>query len=148
MASKQVFTITGSSSASASTTTIVGNNQGSLLPFDWFTVDASLTGATGGTCDVYLQRKVDDNIWADWLHFPQLTAGQAATQYTAQGGSGTTIYVVEQGTDASAGTPALAANTFVGGHPGQFVRCVAVTGIGVSVAASITIKITGWKSDK
>lgn len=145
MAQREVFTITATCSATQSTTTLGGTVAG-LLRFDWFTLDANLAGATGGTLDVYLQREIASDLWADWCHFPQLTNGQAATQYCAQSGSDKTIHVVEQGTDASAGTPALAANTFLGGHPGNRVRMVMVTGSGVTGAASQTVKITGWQN--
>lgn len=147
MATRQIFTITGTSPASASTA-IVGDVQQTLLDYDQFTIDAALVGATGGVLDVYLQRQVTANVWADWLHFPQLTAGAAAVNYTAVAGYDKVIVAVGNGTDASAGTPALAANTFVGGHPGQAVRCVAVAGVSTSAGAAITIRITAWREDK
>lgn len=147
MASRQVFTITGTTPASASTA-IVGERQGSLLPFDWFTIDASLVGATGGVLDVYLQRQVTTDVWADWLHFTQLTAGAAAVRYSAVSGYDRQLIAVGVGTDSSPGTPALAAGSFVGGHPGQWLRCVAVAGASTSAGAAITIRITGWREDK
>lgn len=147
MASKQVFTLTGSSSASASTTTIVTTLGASLLGYDWFSIDATLTGATGGTLDVYIQRKVTDNVWVDWIHFPQI-AGGGSGKYSAMSGADKTIHAVAIGTDAGHGTPALAANTVVGGHPGSTVRVVTVTGAGVSVAGTFAIYLGCWKSDK
>ena len=147
MAFKKVFPITGTTPSSA-TTAIVGSNVGGLTAFDWFTIDADLVGATGGTLDVYLQRKVDTNVWADWVHFPQLAAGASAVRYTIPSGADKTIVPVGVGTDALPGTPALATNTFVGGHPGEALRCVAVAGASTSAGAAITIRITGWYGDK
>jgi len=145
MAQHHVFTLTATCSSTASTTE-VGATANGLLRFDWFTVDANIQGASGGTLDVYLQRQIEADLWADWLHFPQLTDGQAATQYCAQSGSDKTIHAVEQGTDGSAGTPVLAANTFIGGHPGNAVRLVTKTGAGVGTGTSQTVKITGWQN--
>lgn len=140
-----VQTITDTSPGSASTA--IGDTVKGLADFDWFSVDAQLVGATGGTLDVYLQRKVDSDLWADWLHFPQLTAGAAAVKYSAQSGSDKTIHAVGNGSDASAGTPALAANTLVGGHPGDQLRAVYVAGAGTSAGAAVVIKVCGWNRD-
>ncbi len=147
MANRSVFPLTGSSSASASTSTIVATFGGSLLSYDWFTIDGTFAGATGGACDWHIQRKVTTDVWADWLHFPQIAAG-ATKRYSVMSGSDKTIHEVTHGTDASHGTPALAANTFVGGHPGQTVRLVAVTGSGVSVASAATVYLTCWQGTK
>lgn len=147
MAERKLFTLTGSSSASASTSTIVATLGASLILYDRFIIDATFAGATGGTCDWYLQRKITDNVWADWLHWPQIVAA-TTKRYSAQSGSGIAIAEVTHGTDASHGTPALAANTFVGGIPGQTVRLVAVTGTGVSVASTATVYLTCWIESK
>ena len=146
MASKTLFTISDTTPATA--VTAVGDTVGSLLPFDWFTVDAALVGATGGTLDVYLQRKIDTDLWADWLHFPQLSAGAAAVKYSAMSGSDKTIHVVGNTNDAGTGAPALAVNTFLGGHPGQFVRAVYVAGASTSAGAAVVIRITGWRGNE
>lgn len=139
----QLFTLTGTSPASASTA--LGGVAPGLDRFDGFNIDADLVGATGGTLDVYLQRQVADNVWRDWLHFPQLTAGGAAVRYSVSTAPGVanTIVAVGTGTD-SAATPVLAANTFVGGHPGTKVRVVLVAGASTSAGAVYTIHIKGW----
>ena len=145
MAQREVFTLTANSQVTASSVAI-GATAAGLLRFDSFTIDANIQGAVGGTLDVYLQREIADDLWADWLHFPQLTGGAAAIQYSVKSGSDKTIHVVEQGTTSSAGTPALAANTFVGGHPGNKVRTVFVAGTGVTgPAKEQVVKITGWQ---
>lgn len=141
--SSNLFTITGTTPASASTA--VGAVVSGLDRFDAFSIDADLIGATGGVLDVYLQRKITDNVWRDWLHFTQLTAGNAAVRYSVSTSPGiaNTIVAVGTGTD-SAATPALAANTFIGGHPGNFVRAVYVAGASTSAGAAVSILIRGW----
>lgn len=147
---RQLFTITGTTPAAASTA-IVGSNVGGLAAFDYFTIEAALIGATGGVLDLYLQRRVADasevagGVWADWLHFPQLGAAAGAIKYTARSGVDTSIRVTGFGTDASGGTPALAANTLCGGHPGEVLRLVAVAGVSTSAGAAVTIYITGGR---
>jgi hypothetical protein len=148
--SHQLYIISDTTPASASTA-VSAVTAGGLDDFDWFTVDAQLVGATGGTLDVYLQRQValdaevTGGVWADWLHFPQLSSGAGAVKYSAITGSSTTITVVGNATDASGATPALAANTFVGGHPGNKLRAVYVAGTSTSAGAAVKIYITGWK---
>ena len=138
------FTISDTSPASAITAT--GDVVPGLQDYDWFTIDAALVGATGGTLDVYLQRLVGDpatsTTWRDWLHFPQLAAGASAVFYSAQsGGPGTTITSVGNGT-----TPVIAVNTFLGGHPGAKVRALYVAGVSTSAGAAVTIVIGAWRS--
>jgi hypothetical protein len=133
--------ITGTSPASASTAA-VGDVLSGLQQFDELFIDAALVGATGGTLDVYIQRKLKTDVWADWAHFPQLASGAAAVKYSVPNGRGTTIVVVGGGTDATP-APALAANTFLGGHPGDILRCVCVAGASTSVGAAVAIRITG-----
>lgn len=137
------FTISDTSPASAST--VVGDVIAGLNDYDWFTIDASLAGATGGTLDVYLQRLVGDpttsTTWRDWLHFPQLAAGAAAVAYHAQSFSPSpTLTVVGTNT-----TPVIAANTFLGGHPGNQVRALYVAGAGTSAGVAQSIVITCWR---
>ncbi len=150
MSQRQLFIIDDTSPASASTA--IGDPCKGLLGYDWFTIDALLVGATGGTLNVYLQRKVASDaevtggVWVDWLSFAQLSAGAAAVRYSVHSGSSTTIQTVASGTDASAGTPALTAGTFVGGHPGDQVRAVYVAGASTSAGAAVKIYLTGWRA--
>lgn len=150
---RKFFKITGTSPAAAGTA-IVGNVLTALDRYDWFTIDAALVGATGGTLDVYLQRRValdsadevTGAIWADWLHFTQLASGATAVKYSLQTGFDKTISTVAHGTDASAGTPVLAAASFVGGHPGQAIRCVCVAGASTSAGAALAIYLNCLES--
>lgn len=142
----QTFTIADTSPAAASTA--VGTVIGGLGDFHAFRIDAALVGATGGVLDVYLQRKIKDNVWADWAHFTQLTAGNAAVKWTLVAGvpvlSTTLTSSFGIGTDAAPGV-ALAANTFIGGHPGSAIRPVYVAGASTSAGAALTFYITCWK---
>lgn len=144
---RRVIPITGTSPGSASTA-IVGGVAAGLEGYDEVRIDADLVGATGGTLDVYLQRlvaaaaEVTGGVWVDWLHFPQLAAGAAAIRYSVSSGAGVVISAVGLGTDASAGTPVLAANTSIGGHPGSAVRCVCVAGASTTVGAAIKVYVT------
>lgn len=137
-------TITATSPASASTAVASGTIEG-LDRFDWIAIEADLQGATGGTLDVYVQRKLGANLWRDWLHFAQLSAGAAAVKYSVQSGSDNDIYTVGGGTDASPGV-ALAADSFVGGHPGTELRVVFVAGTSTSAGAAQTVRVYGWKN--
>lgn len=111
---------------------------------DLLVVDAALAGGTGGTLDVYLQRKLATNEWVDWIHFPQLAAG-ATKKYTLAitDGGGALIAEVGGGSDGTPGV-ALAANTAVNVMPGDDVRIVFVAGDGTSAGAAQKITITPY----
>lgn len=138
-------TITGTSPSSATTSAIA--TVAGLLKYDAFTVDALLVGATGGTLDVTLQRKIDGvDLWVDWIHFAQLAAAASAVKYTVSPALTNTITTVGQSTTASPAAATLTAGTCVGGHPGDQIRCIATGGAGTSAGAAITIYITCWQS--
>lgn len=145
MALQRLYQEVTVTSPASETTEIAADIFDDLLDYDWFSVDADLTGATGGTLDVYIQRWVENDVWRDWIAFPQIAAGVAVAYYSAQSGGNTTIQAVGNGTD-SAATPALAANSFVGGHPGRKARVVLVAGAATSAGASQVIRLTAWKS--
>lgn len=145
-------TITGTSPAAAGQAA-VGNTAQKLDDFDSFHVTALLVGATGGVLDVYLQRRVDDagTVWADWVHFPQLAAGAAAIKYAVASlppPAATATVIGTTAQDGTTGAPALAANTVVGGHPGDAVRCVCVAGVSTSAGAAVTIYIKGRRGPR
>jgi hypothetical protein len=142
----RVYALTGTSPTGTTAATITGVVQRGLQKHDYFAIDADLKGASLGTLDVYLQRKVTDDVWLDWLHFPQLAAGAARVYYSATTGGSTTITAVGKGTDASAGTPALAANSFIGGHPGDQIRMVCKAGGATNTGTGVTVYVTGWQA--
>lgn len=133
------FTITGTSPA-APGTAVVGVPVAGLNKFESLKIYAALVGATGGTLDVYLQWTPDNGTtWIDFAHFPQLASGATAVKYNCDSRFGaTTPTVVGAGT-----SPALAANTCVGGHFGTGLRCLAVAGSGTTAGAAVTIVLYG-----
>lgn len=138
-------TIAVTSPAAASTVVHTALFKGdALTKADKIVIDAALLGATGGTLDVYLQRKIASDTWRDFLHFPQLAAGAAAVKYTATiNGAGTSLVAVGGGTDAAPGV-ALAANTLVNVLPGGDIRIVLVAGGGTSAGAAQSITMTSY----
>lgn len=110
---------------------------------DLLVVDASFLGVTGGTLDVYLQRKITTNAWQDWIHFPQVTAGTSKRFSLVVNGEGGAIADVGGGSDASPGV-ALAANTNTNCLPGDDVRIVFVAGASTSAGAACTVTITPY----
>jgi hypothetical protein len=151
MAIMRTELITGNCPASA-TSAIIGAPLVGLRAYDWFTIDAIIIGPTGGTIDVTLQRKMGDvqgaavDLWVDWLHFPQVAATTTKV-YSAVSGASTTI-TVNGAVAAATFTATLAANTFIGGHPGDQLRAVCTTGTSTSVAALQKIYITAWSSSR
>ncbi len=145
MATLKSFTIAEVSPAAAGTTAGTQIIRG-LANYDFFTIDAAITGATGGTLDVYLQREVggaQSTVWRDWCHFTQAAAAAGIAYYYFSSGVTTDITAVGNGT-----TPVIAANTFLGGHPGDAVRALYVAGSSTSAGATQTIIITGWYTTK
>lgn len=138
-------TVTGTSPSAASTA-VLGTFRG-LTRWDAFTVVAELQGATGGTLNVYLQRKVADDVWSDWVSFTQLAGGAAAVKYAVCPALDNTIRVVGGGSDATP-APVLAAGTCVGGHPGDTVRVVLVAGVGTSAGTTQTVRIYAQRGVK
>lgn len=141
MKAKKTFAVSFTSPAAAST--VVSATCAGLSRFDWFQIDANLVGGTGGTLDIYLQKKIASDVWADWVHFAQISAaGTLKVSATVQSSNGFTTVGI--GTDASPGV-ALAAGSVVGGHPGDTVRVVCVAGVGTSVGGASVIYITGFE---
>jgi hypothetical protein len=124
--------------------TVVGTAVPGFRRFDYFMFDASLTNTDTGTVDVYVQRCItvgSTTTWRDWIHFPQLTASVGAKEYSITSQSPGGIHAIGTGS-----SPALAANTAIGGHPGDQLRLVVVTGgTGVLLAQDQTVNVTGWQ---
>lgn len=131
-----VETIADTSPDSASTA--AGSVVRNLKRFEWFTIDAALVGATGGTLDVYLQRDVN-GTWVDWYHFPQLSAGGSAVRYIVDSNHAESSGPVTVGSGSS---PALADSTLPCAHPGDMVRALYVAGASTSAGAAVAISIT------
>jgi hypothetical protein len=138
-------TVTLTSAAAAGTTIGATLFKGSMFQrADRLVIDALLRGATGGTLDVYLQRKLGTDSWTDLCHFAQQAAAGAQKRYTCTiTGDGATIVETGVGTDAAPGV-ALAVNTLVNVMPGDDVRIVFVAGAATSAGASQSITITAY----
>jgi hypothetical protein len=141
---RQESTLTFTTTSPSSALTVVGASIKSPL-FGRATrllVDATITGATGGALDVYIQRKVASDVWRDWIHFTQATAGAAAAHYQFMvTGELTTITAGNGGTDSTPSV-SLAAGSFVNVLPGEELRWVFVAGASTSAGAVQTIRIT------
>lgn len=132
----------------ASASTAVGGIFERLDEFDSLVILAVLTGATGGTLDVYLQvaTKEDDGAdteWVDYAHFAQISAAAAAITRlwsVTRLAQVTSIATVGKGT-----SPALAANTILGGEFGSRMRILFVAGASTSAGAVQTIDIIGTR---
>lgn len=112
-----------------------------LQNYDSLRVVATLQGGTGGTLDVYLQTSVDGSSWYDYAHFAQMADGAAqATRSFSVARSAQQTSITTVGVGAS---PALAANTVLGGDFGTQMRAVCVAGAGTSAGAAQTIAIVG-----
>lgn len=144
----RLFTISGTSASSASTT-IIGTVNG-LDKFDWFQIVAILIGGTGTAGDVaWLQFRLDPDVdvWVDWIRFPAIAAG-TTYKYLVEPLATNTITAVGTGTLAAPGTVGIAANTNMGGHPGDMVRLVYTAGASTSAGATQKVYIRGWKRPK
>lgn len=132
-------------SPDAVSTGTAGTKYVNLAPFDYIVIDATLTGATGDTLDVYIQREVGvtgSDIWLDWYHFAQLAAGASAATYTLNSDAHTTA-IAQVGSGTS---PALAAGTLTSPTPAGRVRLLFVAGAATSAGETQTVRFTGWKS--
>lgn len=140
-----IKTIADTTPASASTA--VGSSAYGLSRYRCIRIEANLIGATGGALDVYLQRKLDDNLWADWCHFAQIAAAGAAVRYTltadiVNATAGAITATTTSGNDATPSVT-LAANNFLAGHPGDAIRAVYVAGASTSAGAAARFTIIG-----
>jgi hypothetical protein len=147
------FSMSGTTTTSTTVAEIIGSPVRGLAKYDWITLDASLAGVPGATLDVYVQRQIANSdqvtggVWADWVHFAQLAPLAARGYRTIAPQSAASIVTVGRGTDASPGTPALAVNTSIGGHPGDAVRLVAKCGGDTLTGTSLSVAVIGWKSE-
>lgn len=119
---------------------------GPLDDYDSLDIVAELTGATGGTLDVYVQSNPDgqNQNWFDIAHFTQLAAAAAAVKYNCS---------ISLFTNATAPTvvgknlsPALAANTMVQGPFSDRIRVLMVAGTGTSAGAAVRVTVCAQRS--
>jgi|SRR5579885_1167592 len=140
-ASTTTVTLVNAASPSASGTTAQPAVTG-LGGYRTATIYANIQGGTGGTLDIYIQISPDGGTtWIDYIHFAQLAAGASAVTKIIPISklTPTTTGITTVGTGTS---PALAANTVVGGDFGDRMRVVFVAGAGTSAGATQTILMT------
>lgn len=143
MSDALAHTITGLSPASA-TTAQIGNHVGGLQIYDSLQIVATIRGGTGGTLDLYLQTSVDGAIWYDYAHYVQFADGAAViTRYCSVSRYSQVTTLTAIGSDL---TPALAANTVLGGDFGQRIRLIGTAGAGTTAGTTQTIKILGTRT--
>lgn len=137
-------TISATSPAAASTGLGTANTPLSKLDdCDALILLASLVGATGGTLDVYLQHLVGDQ-WVDYIHFAQLADGASAVKKYISVSK--FAQVVSQPSVGVSTSPALGANTIVGGPFGSEMRLLFTAGAGTSAGAAISVAVTGIRT--
>lgn len=137
-----IQTITFTSPTTAITAIGGTFKSGLLRNADSILVEATIAGAVGGVLDIYLQRKVADDTWTDWVHFTQVAAAASAVKFNACITSGPQVPVLVGGGNDATPAPALAANTMVNTLPGGDVRIVAVAGVLTTAGASQTVSLT------
>lgn len=134
--------ITGTSPAAASTA-VIGNAVGGLNIYDSLLILAEIQGGTGGTLDLYLQ-VYDGDDWWDYAHFAQFADGAAAIARAwsvSRHAQVTSIATIGKNL-----TPALAANSILGGEFTDRMRLIGTAGVGTSAGTTQTITIIGTRT--
>jgi hypothetical protein len=150
MAVYHYFTASGDVATGTTAAQLVGSQIRGLAKYDRILVDTSVAGVALGTLDVYIQRQialagdVTGGVWADWVHLPQLSEGASRVYATIGDAATTSLRTVGRGTDASPGTPALAANARTIAHPGDAIRLVAKCGSATMTGTSLAMTVHGW----
>lgn len=138
-----LLALSDTSPASASTAVGAGVASG-FQDVTSLSIVATLTGATGGVLDVYLQTSFDGGTtWYDYAHWTQISAAAAAV--TKVWHMHRSIAVSTIATIGSGSTPALAANAINGGAWGNAFRLVYVAGASTSAGAVQTVRLFGWR---
>ncbi len=129
--------ITGSSGAAG----VASSSPVDLTQFSSLSVTAALVGAAGGPLDVYLQTSFDGGTtWVDYAHFPQFLAAATAVKYAFS-----TTMIAQSAAPVVVGnnlSPALAANTVVGGTWGDRFRLVMVAGALTTAGAAVAVTLS------
>lgn len=145
MAHTKSWSLAWTSPASATTEIPAAGYAPDMGMCDSLLIYAAIRGGTGGTLDIYLQMSPDmGTTWVDYAHFAQLADGAAAIKRVwtvSKSAQQTSIVTVGSGS-----SPALAANTIIGGEFGDRIRVVNVAGVGTSAGAAQAITIVGTRS--
>ncbi len=131
--------------SAASALTTIYDAQHGFAQFDALTLYMAIQGATGGTLDVYVQNSWDGVAWYDYWHPTQIAAGGAAVKWKWSPTLDGVVYTgFGVGTLASSGV-AVAAGSTVGGHWGDWLRVVIVSGASTSAGATQLVRALGVK---
>jgi hypothetical protein len=120
---------------------VIGAPQGGYSKYEDITFLATLTGATGGTLDVYVQHSADGVDWYDYVHFSQLAPAAAAATYSYPPALNDNIVAVGKGTAGSAGPLTLPPGTVAGGRCHDQLRTVFVAGASTSAGAAQVVNV-------
>lgn len=135
------FSLGGTSPASA-TTAASTNTATGLDRFTSLHIYAEITGATGGSLNVYLQTSPDlGTTWVDYAAFPLASAGAAVAAYAftvSRGSQQSSMIAVGKNL-----TPALTANSVLGGDFGDRMRAVFKANASTTAGAAQVITISG-----
>ena len=124
----------GTSPVAAGTAAVAG--VGGFSEYEAITIFATITGATGGALDVYVQHSPDGVTWYDFVHFAQASAAAPAVSYAVAPSLNNSIVAIGSGT-----TPALTAGGCAGGHWFDQLRVLYVAGSGTSAGAAQVVKV-------
>ena len=142
MTTKAVHAVITGDAPNTATSGIIDAALAGFGSWNHVSVTAEFAGNTGGTIDVYVQRfDTVLDAFVDWIHFPQQADAAAEATYYAPG----TISVADIFTIGQGATPALAVDSYTGGHPGDQVRVWAVSGTDTTNGATVTVSFTGTK---
>lgn len=97
---------------------------------------ALMSGATGGSLDIYVQTLID-GTWYDIIHYPQLAAGAAAIFYNTCHSRYSANGPTAVGTNLG---PQLAVGSDLLGVTGGAFRLAAVAGAGTTLGTSIQLR--------
>lgn len=119
----------------ARTTPVTGFDR-----YESITVNAVLTGATGGALNVVVETSPNGTNWYELVHFPQIAAGAAAASYGVS--IQLTGELVARGKNNTT-TVSLATGTAFGGHWYDRMRVRFVAGSGTSAGAAQQVEVIG-----
>lgn len=135
---KKIAETSPAAAGTAASTATMGGFDGS----DILQVVATLTGATGGTLDVYIVDSFDGGTtWLEVVHFPQLAAAAAARTYTVTQVLDSTITTVGKAATAAGCVGTLAASAVRPGPWGDQIKVVCVAGVSTSAGAAYSVTI-------
>jgi hypothetical protein len=121
---------------------------GPIDDYESIGVVAELTGATGGTLNVYLQNSGDQGLtWFDMIAWPTITAGASVVYYSSPlSQSTTTSTTTIVGKGASPALVAGANGAVVNGAFSSRLRLVMVAGSGTTAGASVIVRLAAQRS--